>query len=384
MKWLSRSFPIFYTLSLLVTSCGGSGPSAQPPVAIQPNSVFANNGDYLNIQVNSVEFKGSTGDSDEIGELQLITVVSDDSGHSDALICPYGAVIKIQAGDTINPCNAGISYSQDIIEDHLYIMMVAVDIDDTGVLADISTGALSTGLAFGLKEAISTAGFATTGSAPVVIGFLALDAVIGFAGGKAQEYFEKNDVIGSQSFILSRISNWNNNQPINALSTNGAVDFSFFISASSSAQGTLVEEAPAEPALVEPTIPNSPATETSNIISTGSESQHYSDPADFARWYFTSLSESRDFKTLWDNYLTSSFQSHSSDGVYKNYTDWWGSVTKIDIHSVDVIKNDGTSAWIHVNVTFHLKDGRVLENREYDYDLTFDQNKNTWMFDYHY
>ena len=87
---------------------------------------------------------------------------------------------------------------------------------------------------------------------------------------------------------------------------------------------------------------------------------------------------------MWDNYLTSSFQSHASNGDYNSYVEWWGSITRTEVNSIDVIENDSKSAWIHVNVTFYMKDGRILHNREYDYDLTYNQNKNTWMFDYHY
>ena len=107
------------------------------------------------------------------------------------------------------------------------------------------------------------------------------------------------------------------------------------------------------------------------------------EPQDFAQWYFTTVWRDRNYSTLWENYLTTSFQNHSSSGNFKDYADWWGSVKKIDIKSIDVIENDGQSAWIHIKMTFYLNDGRVLSNREYDYDLIFNSDHNTWMFDYH-
>jgi len=241
MKRLTHALQILSSFSLLATSCGGSGQSTQAPAAIQPNPVSVNsNGDYLNILNKSVEFMDSTGDPDGTGELQLITIVSDDSGHSDALICPYGAVVKIQTGDRVNPCNAGLSYPLELVEGHLYIMIIAVDIDDTGVLGDISTNVLTSGLAYGLGQAIEAAGYAT-GSAPVIIGTLVLETVLGYAGGKVQEYFEKSDVLGSQSFVLSQASNWNSDHPIVAQSVNGSVEFSFVVQQSSIASGQLVD-----------------------------------------------------------------------------------------------------------------------------------------------
>jgi hypothetical protein len=47
-----------------------------------------------------------------------------------------------------------------------------------------------------------------------------------------------------------------------------------------------------------------------------------------------------------------------------------------------VIQNDGTQAWVRVNVTFTMMDGRVVANQEYDYDLLYDASRGTWMFDY--
>ena len=57
-------------------------------------------------------------------------------------------------------------------------------------------------------------------------------------------------------------------------------------------------------------------------------------------------------------------------------------MARVDIHSVDVVQNDGTHAWVRVNVTFTMQDGRVVANQQYDYDLLFDAARQTWMFDY--
>jgi hypothetical protein len=57
-------------------------------------------------------------------------------------------------------------------------------------------------------------------------------------------------------------------------------------------------------------------------------------------------------------------------------------VQQVDLNSVDVIKNNGTTAWIRVNVTIHMKDGNVTTNQTFDYDLLYDPGKKSWMFDY--
>ncbi len=106
------------------------------------------------------------------------------------------------------------------------------------------------------------------------------------------------------------------------------------------------------------------------------------DPAEFTRWYFASVWQVRNYQDLWDNYLTTAFKSRVSSAGYEEYVQWWSSVQRVDVNSVDVLQNDGARAWVRVNVTFTMKDGRVISNQEYDYSLLYDATRRTWMFDY--
>ena len=54
---------------------------------------------------------------------------------------------------------------------------------------------------------------------------------------------------------------------------------------------------------------------------------------------------------------------------------------RVDIHSVDVLENNVGNASVRVNLTFHMKDGRLVENQVYMYDLLYDPSRGTWMFD---
>ena len=54
---------------------------------------------------------------------------------------------------------------------------------------------------------------------------------------------------------------------------------------------------------------------------------------------------------------------------------------RVDVNSVDVLQNDGSNALVRVHLTFHMKDGRLVENQVYDYDLLYDSSRRTWMFD---
>jgi len=105
-------------------------------------------------------------------------------------------------------------------------------------------------------------------------------------------------------------------------------------------------------------------------------------PEEFVFWYFNAIWQQRNYEDLWDNFLTTSFQSHSSNGNFNEYVKWWKTVSRIDINGVEIIQRKETSAWARINVNFYFNDGRVLNNREYDYSLVFDTAKRIWMFDY--
>ncbi len=105
------------------------------------------------------------------------------------------------------------------------------------------------------------------------------------------------------------------------------------------------------------------------------------DPADFARWYFTRVWNERDYQNLWENYLTASYKANVGSGLFEDYVWWWDSVQRVDINAVDVLQNNGSDAWVRVNLTFHMQDGRVVRNQVYDYDFLYDPSRGTWMFD---
>lgn len=104
-------------------------------------------------------------------------------------------------------------------------------------------------------------------------------------------------------------------------------------------------------------------------------------PAEFARWYFRRVWNERDYQNLWDNYLTPSYKTNVGSGLFEDYVLWWDSVQQVDVVGADVLENNGRDARVRVNLTFHMKDGRVVENQVYDYDFLYDPSRATWMFD---
>jgi hypothetical protein len=104
-------------------------------------------------------------------------------------------------------------------------------------------------------------------------------------------------------------------------------------------------------------------------------------PEGFARWYFTAVWATRNYDELW-TFQTSSFQNRYSPNGFTQYTDWWQSVERVDVRSVDVIQNDGQYASIQVTMTIYLLNGQIVSERQYLYDLVYNTGRKTWMFDY--
>jgi hypothetical protein len=118
------------------------------------------------------------------------------------------------------------------------------------------------------------------------------------------------------------------------------------------------------------------------VLPTQAAATSLADPAGFIRWYFNAVWAQRTYQELWNNYLTPSFRTNVGSGSFEDYEIWWNSVERVDLHSVEVMQNDGSHAWVRVNVTFTMRDGRIVANQQYDYDLLFDAARQTWMFDY--
>jgi hypothetical protein len=131
-----------------------------------------------------------------------------------------------------------------------------------------------------------------------------------------------------------------------------------------------------------PPLPRQPATPTVILIIPQSTTPAVvQDPAGFARWYFTRVWNERDYQNLWDNYLTASYKANVGSGIFEDYVWWWNSVQRVDINSVDVLENNGSDARVRVKLTFHMTDGRMVENQVYEYDFLYDPSRGTWMFD---
>lgn len=158
------------------------------------------------------------------------------------------------------------------------------------------------------------------------------------------------------------------------------------VPATTAAPPTATLQPPAAPTTAPPAAatitPHPPQSRGTPLPTTRLPRTALSTPEGFLRWYFAAVWNERDYLDLWENYLTPSFKARPNAGGYEGFAAWWSSVQRVDVNSVTVLQNDGTNAWVRVNVTFTMLDGRVISNQEYDYDLFYDAARQTWMFDY--
>jgi hypothetical protein len=245
---IRNSFTILL-VSILIVSCGTNPTPIATDIFLSPDpnlqpSIAEHK--YLNIALDHTKFLGDVGDTDGIGEIYLLMVVSDGNGHTDALICPYDTPIEVKTGDIVFPCNVGLSYSRNLENGLLHVMFIAFDVDNIELLGEIGIGAVTAGIVTGFESAIESyiSAGVITGNAPIVVGAIAFDVVVGLASDHFKKLYEESDLIGSQSFVLSNLNNWETRQQILEYSQDGDVEFAFSVQLSVAPVGKVFPEEP--------------------------------------------------------------------------------------------------------------------------------------------
>ncbi len=104
-------------------------------------------------------------------------------------------------------------------------------------------------------------------------------------------------------------------------------------------------------------------------------------PQGFVSFYFSAIN-SRNYSLTW-SLLTDGFKNNMngpSRDKYQTYADFWNSIDQVILKDVYAVCQGDLCA---VNATLQLNyyNGR-LNTSTYPYTLTYDHNRNTWMFDF--
>jgi hypothetical protein len=158
-----------------------------------------------------VKILKSTGDFMGAGEFRVLSVSGDKNGRSSALTCPAYTPASIQVGTELSSdrygqlCSAGMVFKAEEYNDGIVIMVLGVDEDESTEIADLGVGVLSDGIAKGIKGALVAKKIITTSSGPLGFG---ISLLVSFITGKAQDWIEESDVLGSAGIYLTKSDGW--------------------------------------------------------------------------------------------------------------------------------------------------------------------------------
>jgi hypothetical protein len=101
-------------------------------------------------------------------------------------------------------------------------------------------------------------------------------------------------------------------------------------------------------------------------------------PEQFINSYFGSINAGN-YSLTW-SLLTDRFKAKMNSSSYSNYTNFWTSVSSVDVISVSLGSLNGGTSIVNVYMVFNYKSGVVTSSNEVFY-LVYDWSRSTWLFD---
>jgi hypothetical protein len=332
---------------------------------------------YLHIRVTQVRILKSGKDIDKTQEFRLIIAAADKQGRSIGITCPYGGnPITTKANEKINPCEmGGLFIDGSNLQDDLALLIVGVD-----------ENKLSLGPDFGADVLLSTIG--TLLSTALIgpggpIASIALGSLLDMTGGQVKDYFEEQDVIGSQGFLLKREKNWSEGQKTFTTSDNGleitldiAMTEDHMPGNGTPGNGTPDKETPDNTVSGETQIKN--ASLQVNYFNPNSEA-----PLQFLRRYYDFLDnhQCKDaFLLLSDNY-----KAHLN-GSYADYEEWCNTFISADFQQQYLIGMSADHASAVLKISYlRTNDPKNRHNADpLRFELIKDPTTQQWLIDNNY
>lgn len=355
--------------------------SSKPTTNVLANSIInrmITPKEYIIIQPQEIVLHKSPSSFTGEGNFRLLTIISDDQGHSGGLFCPGTETIVVRKGDSVTPCATGISIEDNLIKDHLYIMMIAVNEKDKNKMINVSTTIISNLAARGLSKAIIAGlGLSEPLGVGVIIGLFALDTIISLAGDEVANYFQDEEVLGSQSFLVRRENNWNSGMTIKADADDNSVSFSFLVETSSSGQGIIIPELNLTKVVSGSNI-STPYSSPKNSFSESLEIPNSNGNATgFLRSYYDMVSQHKCNMT-WTG-LTENFKSNYNKDGFGEYQDWCQGINKVEFICTNVIQEKNDKASVVIKIRYY-KAGDVITNADpLRFELIKSNSNNNWM-----
>ena len=210
---------------------------------------------FVNLYIDEVEILGDIGDITGQGEFRLIVLAADTRGKSSGMFCPGKGPVKVSRGDTVTaPCLLAVSFPEDKVSDGVYLSIMVVDEDKSSLPADLAyeaaVGYLNEKLEAAFTNAVKSGAVKVAAklagkSNPYVF---AATVLTSFLAGKAKQWIEQADIIGSHGIYLSRKDNWAADQTRSVTSGDGGIRIQYTVVRTSSApshpQGPVLDSSP--------------------------------------------------------------------------------------------------------------------------------------------
>lgn len=205
---------------------------------------------------------GESGPND-LTEFRLVMLVADSEGHSNGIYCPDGDALTLTAGQTVveNPCAVGLAFNESTVGERFYLLFIAVDEDELSIAEDLGIDAGIGMTAWALLQNIEKAALLPKAASPVLaVGEL----VLGLAGEKAVDYFQQEDIISQQGFVLFRDypNPWGAGYDNQLLAHDGGMKIAFHtVRMSTANSGQPIATVPSQSGALQVLVADSPATE---------------------------------------------------------------------------------------------------------------------------
>lgn len=230
---MTRALVLCLAVLAVAVACAPPPSAPDRPPINATEVAYTGQHELIAIVIDSVTPRrsGESGPNEET-ELRLLVIGADAQDHGSGMFCPGAEPIKMSVGQTVaSPCGLILAFDPAVAGEQFLLLIAAVDEDEIDFIGDLGAelgiAALSRWL-IGAAKGVAHVGSAAGGPL-VVVGEVALEAGISYVGGEAVDYFEREDILGQQAFVLHAARDWGAGHQLSFTTQDGGLDVTFHV-----------------------------------------------------------------------------------------------------------------------------------------------------------
>ncbi len=228
--WLF-GIPILF-LMVACTTPPPTPTTPRPPsqVTVEPHTEQLG---YIVVGIDSITplRSGESGPNEQT-EFRFVMIGTDAQGNTSGMFCPAAEPILLMAGDEIiDPCVSVLAFDESVAGEQFDLLFIGVDEDEISFVEDLGAQAGIGLLTKGVAKVLKTMGHvgSAAGGPVAFAGEFALETALSFAGGRAVDYFQEEDLIGQHLFPIYRRSGWGADNEVTFLTQDGGMRIKFHV-----------------------------------------------------------------------------------------------------------------------------------------------------------